>query len=89
MLAESFIHLDNEVIATTSVFTNKNILSSVLAGDNNVDNNKLQPGDMGFDIECPKCPSEGIIDAIRNTSLFSSQQGEEINYLVKTMQNLL
>ena len=44
---------------------------------------------MDFDIECPQCPSEGIIDAIRNTSLFSSQQREEINYLVKTMQNLL
>ena len=86
---ESFIHLDNEVIATASVRTNKNILSSVLAEDNNVDDNKLQPGHMDFDIECPQWPSEGIIDAIRNTSLFSSQQREEINYLVKTMQNLL
>ena len=54
---------------------------------------KLQPDDVDFDIEGPKRPLwkklEETIDAIQNTPLFSSQHGEEINYLVMKMQNLL
>ena len=45
--AENFIRLDNEVITTASVPTDEEILSSIVAGDDNEDDNDLQPGD-GF-----------------------------------------
>lgn len=81
MSAESFSHLDKEVITTGSVPTDEKILSSVLAGDNNVDYDELQPGDIDFDIECPKRPSwdelEGALYAIQNASLVSSQHGKK------------
>ena len=77
--AESFIHLGNEVITTIFVPTNKEIPSSVLAADNNTDDDELQPGDIDFDIEDPTRPSwdelEGALDTIQNAFLFSSQHG--------------
>ena len=92
MSTESFIHLGNEVI-TIFVPTNKEIPSSVLAADNNIDDHELQPGDIDFDIEGPTSRSwdelEGALDTIQNAFLFSSQHGEEINSLVMKMQILL
>lgn len=79
------MHVDNKVITAASVANNEGILSSVLAGDNNVDDDEIQSGHIDFSIEGPKCPSwhelEGALDAIQNASLFSSQL-EEINSLV-------
>ena len=66
----------------------------VSAGDNNVDDDKLHPGDIDFNIEGPKRSLCGEIEgcamnAIKNASLSSSQHGEEINSFVTKMQNLL
>ena len=64
-----------------------------LAGDNNVDNDELQPGNIDFGNEGCKCllwgDLEGTLDAIQNASLLSSQNGKEISSLVMKLQNLL
>ena len=64
-----------------------------LAGDNNVDDDEWQPGNIDFDNEGRKCLSwgdlEGTLHAIQNASLFSSQNGKEISSLVMKLQNLL
>ena len=69
------------------------IPSSVLAKNYSVDDDKLQAGDVDFDIEGPKWPSwnewKGALYAIQDASLFSSQYREERNYLVMKMQHLL
>ena len=80
------MHVDNKVMTTASVANDEGILSSVLAGDSNVDDDEIQSGRIDFSIEGPKCSSwhelEGALDAIQNyASLFSSQL-EEINSLV-------
>lgn len=68
----------------------KAIGSSVLAEDDNIDNDELQPRDINADIEGPNHPLlyelEGTLDAIKNVSLFSNQHGEEISSLVIKMQ---
>ena len=73
----SFNHLGDEVITATSVLTVEEIRSSVLAEDNNVDDDEWQPDDIDFDVEGPRRPSwdklEGALDVIQNTSLSSSQ----------------
>ena len=77
--AESLICLSKEVIATASVPTDEEILSSVLVGDNNVDDEELQPGDIDFDTEGHKSSSwdelEGTLDAMQNASVSSQQLG--------------
>ena len=87
---ESLIYLSKEVTTTASVPTNEEILSSVLTGDYNVDDDELQPGDIDFDTEGPKSPSrdelEGTLDAIQDAS-FSRQHEEERKSLVMKMQN--
>ena len=89
---ESLIYLSKEVTTTASVPTNEEILSSVLAGDYNVDDDELQPGDIDFDTEGPKSTSwdelEGTLDAIQDAS-FSRQHEEERKSLVIKMQNSL
>ena len=76
---ESFIHLDSEVIRTAFVPTYEEILSFILAGHNNVDDEELRPGDVGFEIEGLKRPSweelKGALDAIQHPSLYSCQHG--------------
>ena len=78
---ESSIHLDSSVIKTTSVSTDEEIFPFVLAGDNIVNDDKLQPGDIDFDIEDPKRSSwdelEVALDAIQHASLFRSQHGKK------------
>ena len=59
LLAESFIQLDNEVITTVSVLTTEEIPSSVLAGDNTIDDGRITAGEIDFEIDGPKRPSWG------------------------------
>lgn len=89
---ESLIYSSKQVTTTVSVPTNEEILSSVLAGYNNVDDDESQPGDTDFDTEGPNSPSwdelEWTLDAIEDAP-FSSQYEEERKSLVMKMQNSL
>ena len=81
--AESFIQLGSEVIRTAFVPTYEEILSFILVGHNNVDDEELRPGDVGFEIKGLKRPSseelKRALDAIQHASLYSCQHGGQEN----------